>query len=104
MKMTTKKTAAVGLAFVLAAGLTGTAATEDTFRLVHDLTSNTVVPYIADKKGFYEAGGIVVERRVTAPRTLIDELIGGTMDIISTRPGRGGATSRPVGWMSWQSR
>ena len=88
MKM--KKLAATGLAFALAAGLSGTAAAEDAIKLAHDNTSHAAIPYIAEKQGFYEAEGIVVERRVTAPRALIDALIGGTVDIISTRGSRVG--------------
>ena len=90
MKMTTKKVATIGLAFALAAGLTGTAGAQDTIKLAHDNTSHAAIPYIAEKKGFYEAEGITVERRVTAPRALIDALIGGTVDIISTRGSRVG--------------
>ena len=90
MKITTKKGATVGLALALAAGLTGTAGAQDAIKLAHDNTSHAAIPYIAEKKGFYEAEGITVERRVTAPRALIDALIGGTVDIISTRGSRVG--------------
>lgn len=88
--MKLKKIAPVGLALALAAGLTGTAVAQDPIKLAHDNTSHAAIPYIAEKKGFYEAEGIVVERRVTAPRALIDALIGGTVDIISTRGSRVG--------------
>ena len=93
MKTATKKMGKAGLigaAVVLAFGLTGAAGAEMKIRLAHDNTSHAAIPYIAEKKGFYEAEGVVVERRVTAPRALIDALIGGTVDIISTRGSRVG--------------
>ena len=59
-------------------------------RLIHDNTSHPVIPYIAEQKGFYKAEGLDVQRRVTSPRALIDALIGGSADIISTRGSRVG--------------
>jgi len=70
--------------------LTGSAIAGGKLKLIHDNTSHAAIPYIAEKKGFFKAEGIEVQRRVTAPRALIDALIGGTADIISTRGSRVG--------------
>ena len=72
-------------------------------KLIHDNTSHAAIPYIAEKKGFYKAEGVEVQRRVTSPRALIDALIGGTADIISTRGSRVGQMRR-ADWTWWASR
>ena len=104
MKMTTQKVATAGLALALAAGLTGTAGAQDTIKLAHDNTSHAAIPYIADKKGFYEAEGITVERRVTAPAG--PHRRAGSVEpwTSSARAGRASARSRPADWMSWGLR
>ena len=72
-------------------GMTSNAlAAKGVVKLIHDNTSHAAIPYIAEKKGFYKAEGVEVQRRVTSPRALIDALIGGTADIISTRGSRVG--------------
>ena len=83
-----------GLAFIATIavlGMTSNAlAAKGVVKLIHDNTSHAAIPYIAEKKGFYKAEGVEVQRRVTSPRALIDALIGGTADIISTRGSRVG--------------
>ena len=86
-----RKVGLILLAAIAAVSLASNAiAAKGVIRLAHDNTSHAAIPYIAEKKGFYKAEGIEVKRRVTAPRALIDALIGGTVEVISTRGSRVG--------------
>ena len=79
----------VSSAIILAA-FAGTPIAAQTIHVAHDNTSHAAPFYIAEKQGFFDAEKIDVERRVTQARGLIDALIGGTVDMISTRGDRVG--------------
>jgi ABC-type nitrate/sulfonate/bicarbonate transport system substrate-binding protein len=86
-----KKFGLVLIATFVVLGMASNAlAAKGVINLIHDNTSHAAIPYIAEKKGYYKAEGVNVKRRVTSPRALIDALIGGTADIISTRGSRVG--------------
>jgi NitT/TauT family transport system substrate-binding protein len=75
---------------IMLASLAGTPVEADPIRVAHDNTSHAAPFYVAEKEGFYKDEGIQVDRRVTQARGLIDALIGGTVDLISTRGDRVG--------------
>ncbi len=76
--------------FVVLGMASNALAAKGVINLIHDNTTHAAIPYIAEKKGYYKAEGVNVKRRLTSPRALIDALIGGTADIISTRGSRVG--------------